>query len=264
MPLPELWDVSQPALSIERTKLPGWKWPVALKTTKLSNWGWKEREHQSTRGKGSTLCKPQVRVLRSMASMGMQSQDRCSRALENYRHWEYLGWGEVIYQTWYLSGIVIPSLILDSLFSPEKIQNRFFGTSQILLLISSCHVLFFKLFSPDIFQSSKGYPVQSDLHHSEAGLCLTMQMIIFQRLWHQLQEGTCKADTHFSSEPPSLLLNHSCACSNRHIRCLGPSSPGWQLVFSAGQIQAVKCSSWRVQPAGGIGTTQTVTSLGQT
>lgn len=140
-------------------------------------------------------------------------------------------------------------------------QNRPFGAGQTCLLISFCHVLFFKLFFPPsgIFRWPKGHPAEGDSPQSQGGLSLSMQMSTFQRLWQQPKAALCRADIDFSSESPSLLLSRDCVCSSGHMRCPGPSSPA--VLVPAVCIQPGTNPAGEILPAAGVASPGTARPL---
>lgn len=103
------------------------------------------------RGKGNTQCKPELRMLRNMASTSVQPSDCYIRALGNSKHWECLGRGCISDSVFVWDS---NSYSFFGLFIQKTIQNRLFGAGQTPLLIFSYHVLLFKLFFSPIWYFS--------------------------------------------------------------------------------------------------------------
>lgn len=232
------WDVSQPALTVVRIELPGWV-PAFVRKGQLL---WKppswviragNSRNTSPQEEKAPRCETELGMLRNKACMNAWPQDCCMLGLGNSRHWECFGWGETVFQTVYLSEIVIPAPFLDTLFNPGNESERAFWcwSDSAADLILPCP-FFSSYFSSHLVLFSALKVILSQGHHSlsEGGLSLSTQMSIPQWLWHQPKQGTGKADTNVSSESPSLLLNHDCVCS---LRCLDLSSPAWASASSS-------------------------------
>lgn len=97
------------------------------------------------RGKGTTQCKPELRMLRNMASMSVQPSDCYIRALGNSKHWECLGRGCISDSVFVWDS---NSYSLFGLFNPENNSEQAFwcwsdSPADLLLPCTTFQVIFF-------------------------------------------------------------------------------------------------------------------------
>lgn len=266
------WDVSQPALTVVRIELPGWV-PAFVRKGQLL---WKppswviragNSRNTSPQEEKAPRCETELGMLRNKACMNAWPQDCCMLGLGNSRHWECLGCGETVFQTVYLSEIVIPAPFLDTLFNPgnESEQAFWCWSDSAADLILPCpffssyfssHLVLFSALKVILSQghsSVRRWPLSE---HTDEHPSMTLAST---KTRHKQSRHKCQQWISFPSVEPWLCLL---------LKVLGLvlSSLSFcqQLVFSAGRIQAVKCSSWQVQPAGEVGMIQPLTSFGQT